>query len=341
MRPGITEAQIREYAEKWMKGTITEEEKNLLDAWYHTAAEEELRYTTLETEDELRDRLFNAILEERVLAAIVTPTRKKTITINFGWWKLAAGVILISLVSWAWLHGNKRQEPAIAQQAIIKRVRPATDQPASFIRHISLPDGSQVVLQANSQLNFPEQFLGSSREVTLSGEAYFDIEHDPQRPFIIHTGQVKTTVLGTAFNISAYPDSRKVMVTVTRGKVKVEDSRKLLAVLTPNQKIIYENKTALIKKDTVDAVAQVANWTRQDMIFEGVRFDKAAEMLGRRYGVEIKFSNEALKNCTIKAYFNGTEELDKVLEVLCIISNASYSRPDKNTILLDGIGCED
>lgn len=341
MRPGITEAQIREYAEKWMKGTITEKEKALLDAWYNTAPEEELRYTTLETEEELKERLFNGILEEKLLTDIVSPGIKRATTGNFGWWKVAAGVIVISLVTWAWLHRHKRQEPVIVQQTIIKKAHPATDQPASFIRHITLPDGSQVVLQANSQLNFPEQFLGSSREVTLSGEAYFDIEHDPQRPFIIHTGQVKTTVLGTAFNISAYPDSRKVMVTVTRGKVKVEDSRKLLAVLTPNQKIIYENKTALIKKDTVDAVAQVANWTRQDMIFEGVRFDKAAEMLGRRYGVEIKFSNEALKNCTIKAYFNGTEELDKVLEVLCIISNASYSRPDKNTILLDGIGCED
>src|SRR5690606_2603405 len=69
-----------------------------------------------------------------------------------------------------------------------------------------LPDGSTVLLNNNSSLDFPQQFTGDTREVILKGEAYFDIKPDASRPFIIHTGKVKTRVLGTAFNIRAYPE---------------------------------------------------------------------------------------------------------------------------------------
>ncbi|HEY1199475.1 MAG TPA: FecR domain-containing protein, partial [Niastella sp.] len=210
-----------------------------------------------------------------------------------------------------------------------------------FIRHLTLPDGTSVVLQANSRLNYPENFIGNTREVILCGEAFFDVAHNPQKPFIIHTGRIRTTVLGTAFNISAPVDGKQITVAVTRGKVKVENEQKLLAVLTPNQKVSYEPVTEAVSKDTVNANSLVTDWTKQDRVFEGRSFEDVAALLGRRYGVDIRFKREGLKKCTIKAFFSGTETLNKVLEVLCIINNATYSFTDNKTVLLDGAGCSE
>src|SRR5207248_3097180 len=103
--------------------------------------------------------------------------------------------------------------------------------PVAWTRHIVLPDSSTVVLHAGSRLLFPEAFSVNTREVTLVGEAYFDIVHREAQPFIIHTGQLKTTVLGTAFNIRAYDSSQEVMVSVTKGRVRVESGNQVLAEL--------------------------------------------------------------------------------------------------------------
>jgi len=204
---------------------------------------------------------------------------------------------------------------------------------------ITLADGTNVVLQANSKLDYPEKFLGNAREVILSGEAYFDVAHDAKKPFIIHTGRIRTTVLGTAFNIRALPDGKEIIVSVTRGKVKVEDDKKLLAVLTPNEQAVYVPVTAAVLKDTVNANTLVTDWTKHEMRFEGQTFEEVTALLGRRYGVNILFKKNGLKKCSIKAYFSGTETLEKVLDVLSIISNATYSMPDDKTVLLEGEGC--
>ncbi len=111
--------------------------------------------------------------------------------------------------------------------------------------------------------------------------------------------------------------------------------------MTPDQQVTYnaeEQKPGQQQK--VNALAIVTDWTKQEMAFEDISFDKAVQLLNRRYNVPIQFKNPALQNCTIKAYFNGTEPLEKVLDVLCIISNSSYTMTENKSVLLDGQGCE-
>src|SRR6202012_4985743 len=146
-------------------------------------------------------------------------------------------------------------------------------------------------------LDYPAAFPADSREVTLRGQAYFDVRHDDRKPFIIHTGKVSTTVLGTAFNISS--DSNKVTVSVTGGKVRVQDGKKILAELTPNQQIVYKVPEEAAEKTTVNAEQLVTNWTKQDMEFDGDSFGGIAEVLSKRYGVMIRFKNPELTKCLI------------------------------------------
>lgn len=211
-----------------------------------------------------------------------------------------------------------------------------TKKMVGYARHIVLPDNSSVVLNAGSTLEFPAVF-GGSREVRLKGEAYFDIRADADRPFIIYTGDVKTTVLGTAFNIKAYPLTSKITVSVSSGKVRVEDGKKVLAVLDKDQQVVYNVVDEVARQETVNA-HDITDWTMRDMVFEEVSFESVVQLLSRRYGVVIEFKNPALKNCTIKASFGGTESLQNVLKILSTISNSSYVEENGKYVIL-GEGC--
>ena len=211
-----------------------------------------------------------------------------------------------------------------------------TKKMAGYARYVVLPDNSSVVLNAGSTLEFPEVFDGS-REVKLKGEAYFDIKTDADRPFIIYTGNIKTTVLGTAFNIKAYPLTSKITVSVSSGKVKVEDEKKVLAVLDKNQQVVYNVPDKVARQETVNA-QDITDWTMRDMVFEEVSFESVVQLLSKRYGVVIEFKNPALKSCTIKASFNGMESLQNVLEILSTISNSSYEEEHGKYVIL-GEGC--
>ncbi|MBN9383201.1 MAG: FecR domain-containing protein [Chitinophagaceae bacterium] len=330
MNNGVSKDQIKALAEKWMQGTLSAEERAIFENWYNHNEGAEVQWPGNETEKELRNRMYNTIsteLKEEESAGRTVLMRR--------WWMAAAAVLLLVSGSLIWhVIAPRKSQPAVATQQ-----PQASEKLTGFIRHITLPDGTRVVLQANSQLDYPEKFMGNAREVVLSGEAYFDVAEDKRKPFIIYTGRVRTTVLGTALNIRALPDDKKITVSVTTGKVKVEDDRRLLAVLTPNQRVTYQPVTAAVSKDTVNAISLVTDWTKHEMVFEGQSFEEVAVLVGRRYGVEILFKNEGLKKCTIKAFFDGTETLENVLNVLCIISNAHRSMSDGRTVLLDGEGC--
>ena len=122
-------------------------------------------------------------------------------------------------------------------------------------------------LNAASTLEFPESFDKNERVVFLEGEAYFDVKHADKVPFIIYTGQVSTEVLGTAFNIKAYPDLEKVTVSVNRGKVKVNYENKQVAMLTHGQQVIINRKVNRIKEKEVKE-EESASWQQGKLMYD-------------------------------------------------------------------------
>lgn len=210
----------------------------------------------------------------------------------------------------------------------------------TYTRYLLLPDGSKVVVHANSKVEYPKQFSGNTREVILIGEAYFDIHHDPSKPFIIHTGKLKTTVLGTAFNIKAYPNATNITITVTRGKVRVEDDKKTLDVLTPDKQLVYNLPASTTQKQSVIA-AETVKWTKENMEFESVSFENIAAQISKRYQTTILFTNEDIKKCPVTASFSGMETLDEVISFLCLARNATYTKKHDNIITIDGKGCSE
>jgi ferric-dicitrate binding protein FerR (iron transport regulator) len=209
--------------------------------------------------------------------------------------------------------------------------------PASFFenRFVMLPDSSTVVLHSGSSIRYGMK--GNVREVHLKGEAFFDIKHKAANPFVIYTGNIKTTVLGTAFNIKANP-GEKVVVSVSRGKVSVSDSKQhLLATLLPNQQLVYNTDVQRASQEKVEAINTI-EWVKSDMQIDDMPFKQLAERLSRRYGVSVNFKNKDLEKCLITGLFDGTETLAEVFKILSKTAGASYTIKDK-AVLIDGAGC--
>lgn len=203
---------------------------------------------------------------------------------------------------------------------------------------VKLPDGSSVQLNQDSYLEYADSFEGKAlREVTLIGEGYFDIKHDAKHPFVIHTGKIKTTVLGTAFNISAYEANKSVVVTVTRGKVKVEDEQKILGILTPDQQLAWNVKVNEPLKLKVNAV-EVLEWKKQDLIMDDITLEEASKIIAERYAVKIQFDNEKVKACRFTAAFLNRNDITQVLKVVGEITGAKLTLKD-NLVQIDGPGC--
>jgi transmembrane sensor len=215
----------------------------------------------------------------------------------------------------------------------------ALNVPADQQRQLTLADGSTIWINAGSKVEYPKQFDGKTREVYLSGEAYFDIKHDPSKPFIIHTGKVMTTVLGTAFNIKEDTKSHRITVTVTQGKVSVANGVEMLGVITPNQQISFNtsnNKYALAKVDAQKAI----EWQKKDLYFNDISFAEATVKLEQRFKVKISFENEKISACRFTGTALNGENLDQILKVICSFNNASYQAQADGRILIKGEGCE-
>jgi transmembrane sensor len=204
-------------------------------------------------------------------------------------------------------------------------------------RVVHLADGSTVLLNKNSRLEYPSAFVGESREVKLTGEAYFDITHMTGRPFLVHTGKLTTRVLGTSFNIRAYPADRAIAITVTSGKVQVLKGDASMGLLTENQQIRYDKGVDSLIRMKVDVKSSIA-WKPEEVNFDDITMEEAARRIGDWFGVTVGFVNPAVKQCRVTATFYKEDELEEILTVICTVNQSTFTIQDKK-VLIDGRGC--
>lgn len=193
------------------------------------------------------------------------------------------------------------------------------------VRYV-LPDSSTVYLAAASSLKYPERFTGTERTIQLQGEAFFDVTSDAEKPFIIHTGDVQTRVLGTSFKVSAFA-GEPLEVAVVTGKVGVSvhtgNERKELAVLTPGLKVTWNSKTSKTSKGFTD-IAGLTQWKTGELIFKEHRIGRVALELERRYGIKLRFEDEETKNYQVSGTFSPEEPITSVLDMLAFVGKFKY-----------------
>ncbi|WP_214225829.1 FecR domain-containing protein [Pedobacter sp. B4-66] len=202
---------------------------------------------------------------------------------------------------------------------------------------ITLSDSSVVTLGAGSSISYPERFTDSTREVSLQGEAFFEITKNPEKPFIVQTGDVQTKVLGTSFKIEAFK-GQKIAVAVATGKVQVDrkmaGSGKLesLAVLLPGDAIGFNPVTGL-KTNVNIPVVELTGWKKGKLTFTGTPLGEMLKVLERWYNVKIELRNKQIGRYMMNVQLDGTKPLTQSLEILKATTKAGYIIKDKTVII--------
>jgi ferric-dicitrate binding protein FerR (iron transport regulator) len=194
---------------------------------------------------------------------------------------------------------------------------------------ITFTDGTKVKLNSDTKISYKKHFDPEKREVYLEGEAFFEVTKDSNRPFIVNTGNLSTRVLGTSFNIRAYPEEQNIQVAVSTGLVAVEDHSIVAQnpdntsiILSPDEMADYNIAQKYSKVRTID-IDKITSWSNGVLVFDDPTFDEVVYTLERWYGVEFKFerSKPVLKGYRVE---HKNESLPKVLEGISFASRFEY-----------------
>lgn len=280
--------------------------------------------------DEIYDRLHRHINKTN---------KKSPLSIKHRYYYGAAAVIIgvIFMAYYLFFHTGHSTDSSLIVADVVKSAY------KQGVRVITLPDSTIVTLRSGSQLQYDSlQFASTSeRRIKVSGEAYFDVAHNVHRPFVVSAGNYEIKVLGTAFNVNV--TGEKMEVTVTRGKVKVENSvnHKAVGVLTAGTQFAvdndiskYEGKEPL--KVNADSITQ---WVKQDLIFKNDTWKTAADIIKNKFGVDVQLANTNLSNCQFTADFTD-KSLDECMDILCMLTNSKWEKLGISSIELTGEGCK-
>jgi ferric-dicitrate binding protein FerR (iron transport regulator) len=203
-------------------------------------------------------------------------------------------------------------------------------------KQLLLADGTKVWLSPNSKLNYPDKFRGDQRLISLDGEAFFEVKHDSKHPFIIKTGTVSTTVLGTSFNISAYPKHNTINVTLVTGKVAVAlkaNNQSQSEVMLPNQQIIVDKANKKLTKVDFPSAASFLNKRLGLFEYKGAVLLEVIKDIELQYDVQIQLKPD-LADKAFYGNLNMNDNIDQTLNKLCLVMETTWERNGGHYVIL-------
>lgn len=248
-------------------------------------------------------------------AGIPPIQRKRTIR-PIHMWQAVAAVFFIVAASSVYLSTiGKDAEENLIQQYI----------PIAEIRTLTLPDGTQVQLNSQSTLLYPQNFTGKNRSVFLIGEANFKVKPDKKHPFIVKSNDFQVTALGTEFNISAYPENPVLAATLISGSVLVEyNDLKSQVILKPNEQLAYNKNTHYHSLDHPD-MKEVTAWQRGELVFREMSVKDIITILERKYPYTFEYQLKTLKDDRYSFRFKDQAPLSEVMDVIVnVVGQMNY-----------------
>lgn len=299
--------------EKYFKGNCTAEEVERVEAYLQKGDTEEM--------DAYLHKVWSATTEEEV----ITPVRKMR-----RWYSIAAAAALL-VIAGTWLWQNEKKDTITATAVQNDTVVNKSD----HVQLLTLTDGSKVFMGPFSSIIYTTGYNDTSRELWLNGEAYFEVAKDSRRAFKVHTDELVTTALGTAFNISTGNRADgSIQVSLTAGKVSVATTTESY-LLETGQMIRYKKGKPLQPPALFDA-ATVLDWKNGKVIFEGTSLEDAFAKLQSRYGCTIIFDNAQLGKRKVTGEFDRNEGAVHILNVLRYVHNFSYRMSGPNNFIITG-----
>jgi len=191
---------------------------------------------------------------------------------------------------------------------------------------VELSDGSLVYLNYGSRIKYPQNFSGKTRRVTLSGEAYFEVAHNPDKPFVVITGLIDVKAVGTVFNVNAYSENNEIATTLVEGKVLVEKIKnngntETIEELIPGQHVIYEKNTGIVKSSQ-EQVDKFIAWKDGKLVFDNDPIEQVAQRLSRMFNVDIEVDDKVKQYKYTVTFVD--EPLFQILELLTVATPIKY-----------------
>jgi len=273
--------------------------------------------------DQLSDTEYSQIFERLIRTDEAVSAHEGKVNKRFAY-GIAAAVVLLIVA----LLGYTEIQPA--EEVTIQSVQISTE--FGQRKTIRLPDGSLVKLNIGSALEFPEKFDGPTRTVKLTGEGYFEVAENKDKPFIIQSGGLFTEVLGTSFNLCAYAEMDSITVSVVTGRVKISNESGLHQVLSPADMGIYSKQTQSIHKSKYDE--DDLAWYSGTLIIENKPLPEVFRQLERWYGVEF----EMAENMSLDGTYSGryhNKSLELILEGIRTTSHINYTINNKKILIYE------
>lgn len=201
----------------------------------------------------------------------------------------------------------------------------------------TLPDGSEVWLNAGSTIIYSPNPNDPVRLVTLQGEAYFSVHPDKTRPFIVQTNEFSVKALGTKFNVYAYPSDSRTIATLTSGKIQIDLSPKgeqhpnQTYILLPQQQFIYHKQNHSISLDSLSD--GITGWKEGALVFQDATLQDILNTLQRHYGIAFRYDPQSFPQDTYSVKFIHRENINQVLEILQDITGKFNYEKEKNNII--------
>lgn len=239
------------------------------------------------------------------------------------WGQIAASILLLFASGLTILYYIQHQElQTLAEQDVIVR---SGDSGTS---QVSLPDGTLVRLNANSSLTYQQNFGQNNRKVKLSGEGYFEVKKNTEKKFIVNTGYIDVTVLGTKFNLYAYEDKDIIEMALVEGHVNVSTSKPPYQTICvkPNEKVTYnkyDNKLNIEKTTTKIETA----WLNKELVFREEKLENVFQCLSRKFRVKFSIDSSVSVDDVYTGAFDD-EKIEDILEVLKIHYGFNYTVKD-------------
>ncbi|WP_439487293.1 FecR family protein [Algoriphagus sp.] len=311
MQPNKEELNL--LLEKYLQGKASQAEISLLFRWLNQLDLSEEIDNPFVAEEKIgqimKDRIFSRIREN--------PTSIKEVKLFPNWLRPVAASILL-LIGLVFIF-HQFQNPSPASSPILLSTEP------NMIKEFFLPDSTRVILNASTTLELADDFNEESRQVKLTGEAFFDVSQDIEKPFIIHSGEVQTHVLGTAFNVEAYERENQFRVSLLRGKVEVSDERAYVAELLPGQMLVYDVSDHIGSVESI-APEHIGAWINHKIIFNDVPLQDAISRLEAHIDSSVEVDPALSLNglYVTGEYANG--EAEQALEAILLLHDMNFEK---------------
>ncbi len=325
-----------ELIEKYLRNECSSEELKLLLDWYASFEDDQDPVGMLPQiqQKELKERMLQHIRSDLKYEELSPEKKQVSVMRNlyYSWAAVAATIVMVFSI----VHSFLPEADSSGPKKSLSVTEVSFSNESRKLKRCILPDGSNVWLKPNAKISYTHVPRSKYREVELTGECFFDVKRDAQHPFIIRTGELRTKVLGTSFNVKAYNNMSSAEVSVVTGKVYVYITKRGLpetkgVILLPAQKALYTRGSEDIVQ-VKETSPDLKIWEKRNIFFENKPIPEVVKALNYKFNINIEVADPVINNYTLKADFTG-QNLPEILEMISKSLDVNYEITEERILI--------